>query len=318
MISESESTTPASGNLSPKEPIQSPYDAVISSLSDDPTHPVQVAIRTYALSLVLSLGPALVPFVTPLLRATATRGIIKNRTGPRLVDVLRHELGFKGFAFAFTAASAGGAAVRRLWCSLEEAGERLSGLHSDIEPIALLRLWSKCKRRIASRKFTPLQKSFLSNFIASSFAAVLLRVGRRSFKPLRIPLPIPWTLPITGSSPSSTASLTLDLTLLLCVRAFDSAVQWFVFENSKNVVRNSSTNASVEGNILRVTLEREKRIQEANKRRRYLTTAIDAFVFWGCSARCVHSTLRLFSNLDGDRRIMWCFFYEPQRSSSFR
>ncbi|KAI0094897.1 hypothetical protein BDY19DRAFT_50768 [Irpex rosettiformis] len=72
-------------------------------------------------------------------------------------------------------------------------------------------------------------------------------------------------------------SATLDLSLLLLVRAIDSIV--------RSKVLPSPSEAST----------KEEKDKARTKRQRQSMT-LDAFVFWACSAR-----------------IMWCFFYEPER-----
>ncbi|KAI0778193.1 hypothetical protein BD413DRAFT_101826 [Trametes elegans] len=75
-------------------------------------------------------------------------------------------------------------------------------------------------------------------------------------------------------------SPTLDLSLLFLVRAMDSLVQLAFFKPSEGSERSLSES---------IKLER-------NATRRKWSTRLDALVFWACSAR-----------------IMWCFFYEPDR-----
>ncbi|KAI0825127.1 hypothetical protein BC628DRAFT_1410532 [Trametes gibbosa] len=75
-------------------------------------------------------------------------------------------------------------------------------------------------------------------------------------------------------------SPTLDLSFLLLVRAMDSLVQLVLFKPSE---------------------ESERYLPDAVKRKRRAasnkwSTRLDALVFWACSGR-----------------IMWCFFYEPER-----
>ncbi|KAJ7630946.1 hypothetical protein FB45DRAFT_552499 [Roridomyces roridus] len=86
-----------------------------------------------------------------------------------------------------------------------------------------------------------------------------------------------------SSRPST--SQTLDLTLLFVVRALDAAVQSFVARNSGSSRRDSDAALSL--NRPRTAAER-KRVR--------MRSQIDSLFFWACCAR-----------------IMWCFFYEPQR-----
>jgi hypothetical protein len=259
------------------------------SLAKNAAHPIQIALRTYALSLSLSLGPSLIQYVLPLFSAQPLRDFTKNRKGPRLVDVLKRELGFNGLAFALMVAAGGGAALQDIWDLLEEHEQWLPEASPNPDSIANVNPWCKFVAWATSCKPTVSQKSFISNLISSSLAAILLRVGRRSSRERRSVLPMPGTSPI--SEASHRMSLTLDLTLLLLVRAFDAAVQSFVFNKSENAIQTTTRSKKgkkpAEGSILKETLEREKRKQESSRRRRYMTTLIDAVVFWGCSARSV-------------------------------
>ena len=251
-------------------------DSVIPTLSDNPTHPSQIALRTYALALSFSLGPALIPFLSPVLRRKTSRSY-GDQPRPVLVKLLKRELGVKGFAFAFAVAVAGGAVIQHAWHALEEHKDPPS--RSDV--VKSFRAW------LVSIPST--QKSFLSNLISSTVAAGLLSIGSRPTRQSKA-LSIPWTLPITGPQPSNAAtSSTLDLTLLLVVRAFDVAIQSIVFRGSDRTTRTLRKNVrkEAEGTLLRETLENEKRIQEADFTQRQVTAAIDAFIFWGCSARFV-------------------------------
>ncbi|KAI0365254.1 hypothetical protein BV20DRAFT_973444 [Pilatotrama ljubarskyi] len=75
-------------------------------------------------------------------------------------------------------------------------------------------------------------------------------------------------------------SPTLDLSLLLLVRAIDSLVQLAFFKPSEASQRDLPQSV------------REQRTADRLK----WSTRLDAIVFWACSSR-----------------IMWCFFYEPER-----
>ncbi|KAE9408061.1 hypothetical protein BT96DRAFT_954052 [Gymnopus androsaceus JB14] len=228
-------------------------------LPEDPTHPVQVAIRTYGLALSLSLGPSLVPFVLSLF----TRRKSSKTSLASLRNVLRRELGYDGFAFAITLGIGGGAALRRLWESLESNVD-----HRQDKSRSWLFYFNS--------RLSPSQKTFIANVFTSSLSILLLQAGRRRSKRLRIPaMPIPYTY--TPSNRPLAPSPTLDLTLLVLVRAMDVAFQSI---------------------ILKFTAKAEPEpLVEPGKVK--LTTRLDALVFWACSAR-----------------IMWCFFYEPERLPS--
>ncbi|THV04945.1 hypothetical protein K435DRAFT_746322 [Dendrothele bispora CBS 962.96] len=263
--------------------------------SQNASHPTQIALRTYALGLSLSLGPSLLPFVTALLLNKPSK-----RTGrTALLKVLRRELGIDGFAFAMTFAVWGGSSLSDWWAHLEACSvdqhenteDKDSGKPS---PIRRVRAWIS----YLNSKLQPRQKTFLSYIIPSFVCVLLLQAGRRPSKRTNrsrepVTFPIPYT-PLTPSPPSEQGrvSPTLDLTLLLVVRALDVVVQQFVMRRSEILAYSRLKERQPQPERLR-----EQQIQEEKvKKRMALTTSIDALLFWACSAR-----------------IMWCFFYEPQR-----
>lgn len=218
----------------------------------NPTHPAQITVRTYALALSLALGPALAPFLSSLLRSTPSS---KYNT-KSLNALLRHELGLGGFAFAITLAVGGGATVRHLWTSLDDAGNKTA----------------------EDKQATSTQKTFISYALSSAIGIFLLQKGRKR--------------PGVQNAPSRT----LDLTLLLFVRAVDALVQSFVYKRSSRVrVGERSVDVEHHPDLLSQRLLREKH-QTTKSDIPGLTARIDALVFWACSAR-----------------IMWCFFYQPER-----
>lgn len=278
----------------------------IPSLSDDPTHPGQVALRTYALALSLSLGPSLIPFVTAFLtgRKSSRTNLLALRR------VLRRELGYDGFAFAITLSVGGGAALHYLWNSLDTRGltqsntlelsvptpgpgEREREREKEVEEnktrekFALLRVWESIagilKGRLEGVKLNSEQRTFVANVVASSIGILLLQEGRERTSRMK-------------RGHSTPSSPTLDLTLLLVVRALDSVVQSFIHARSGGKDQKTHrSHSAVEPKLVKDLLEKERW-----KRRRAfgekLSMKVDALLFWACSAR-----------------IMWCFFYEPQR-----
>ncbi len=100
-------------------------------------------------------------------------------------------------------------------------------------------------------QLTPPQKTFISTLLSSTVGLALLQSGRQRWRRLQ--------------RPGMSTSLTLDLTMLLFVRALDVLLQL---------------------SISRVQLPR-LRTKESKERqdRRSLTSRIDAFIFWACSAR---------------------------------
>ncbi|KAJ3575627.1 hypothetical protein NP233_g962 [Leucocoprinus birnbaumii] len=277
----------------------------IPSLSDDPTHPGQVALRTYALALALSLGPSLIPFVTALVAGKTSSGTSISA----LRRVLRRELGHDGFAFAITLSVGGGAALHHLWNHLDTHGtahskplelpvptsisrgkrreiDRESGCSGPGVKSMLSQAWLSIIGTLKDRleELTPEQRTFIANVIASSAGIMLLQEGReRASKRKR------------GKSKST--SPTLDLTLLLVVRALDSVVQSFIHSRSggSKEHKTQQSHSAAEPKLVKALLEKERRKQRQAFGQN-LTMKVDALLFWACSAR-----------------IMWCFFYEPQR-----
>lgn len=279
-------------------------------LPDDPNHPTQIALRTYALSLPLSLGPSLLPFALSLFSRTK-RSRIRVRG---LKDILKRELGPNSFAFAITVAIAGGAALHRLWQHLEDSGSDnrwdadsnlssnqfgASGPNPFDDPARLQRnkIYRTLQRWFSSHHVSPSHKAFLSNLISSTLAIILLQAkgGRnrsksRSMEDIAIPFTIPIDVNVTKYGPSKT----LDLTLLLVVRAVDAAIQSMVFKKSESYwlrSRNLSTidilGANREHLASRPGLLGTEATGEEIQWRQKMTTRIDAFIFWVCSARFV-------------------------------
>jgi hypothetical protein len=296
-------TNPSSSSTptSPEKPQRS-WSRSIPALPDDPTHPAQIALRTYALSLSLSLGPSLIPFITSLFTFPQKR---PTRSGlSELKQVLRRELGFDGFAFALTIAVGGGAALNYLWSILDSDGS-MSWIYfnnaknrgGDIGVSSTAR--SKLKTYVSSlSKLSPSNKTFIANILSSSIAIALLQAGRRrSYRLRRVPdpksVPIPLTVPISAASSANGPSPTLELTLLLFVRAVDAMVQSFVFKRSeprRRVPRSGQdSKAYAAPALVRDRLLREKEKEHSKAKRRRLTSRIDALVFWACSARSVVS-----------------------------
>jgi hypothetical protein len=245
-------------------------------LPADPAHSVQIALRTYALAISLSLGPALLPFV-----AAASTRVGKRR----LWKVLKAYLAPTGFPFAVTLAVGGGAALERAIRAQQEHIET-DTLSSNVDSH---NRWSlQWKKRLLS-SLSPERRTFLANLVTSFVGVFLLhfehrkrviRHARDRLKGIPDGMPIPFTVP---SSP------TFDLTLLLVVRAVDSVIQSAVFHRSNQIEPledDKSQNSSKEA---------WEKLQKEKCRKR-LTARIDALVFWACSS-C----------------IMWSYFYEPHR-----
>ncbi|KAL4243419.1 TMEM135 family protein [Abortiporus biennis] len=257
------------------------YQSISDYLNSIPSdHPLQISLRTYFLSLSLSLGPSLLPFI--LSQKTRRKGGFTA-----LKHVLKREFGVSGFAFAMTAGVGGGAALKRLFDTFED-NEPSSNPDSQNS----IQLTSAFRRFIS--KLSPTQKTFLANIISSFISISLLQLPQRSKTnnnqcslhsvPKRSSIPL--TSPLSESTRGRT-SATLDLTLLLLVRALDSVFRSAVLPSS---YRSKAGDVGVDG----IGVEENEEMRK--QKRQALTRKVDAIVFWACSAR-----------------IMWCFFYEPQR-----
>lgn len=242
---------------------------------EDATHPVQIALRTYALSLSLSLGPSLVPIAASLFQTSTKPALVP------LKRVLSRELAFDGFAFAVTLSVAGGAAIQRIWPILdqehEDIGIPLDSLLQRFQPA-----WRRLGASIAQLDISSAQKTFLSNVLSSSAGIMLLQAGRQRAFTQRSSI----SLPVQAAQAIRT-SPTLDLTLLLLVRAVDSILQTLV----RKTVEPAPTkeDGARGGSIAAATdkLLKEKLKKNLNRQVKILTSRIDAFVFWACSARYV-------------------------------
>ena len=236
-------------------------------------HPLQIAIRTYPLALSLSLGPALLSFL-------ASSKYREIGLTSRLKSILLRELALTSFPFAITVAICGGSGLQFLWKRLE-------------------RKWSKAPQGSGKgnasgllARLEPWQRTFACNALASLAAITLLQTRRRSVQTRKVDIPIPGAVPIapTREIERGIFSTTLDLTLLVLVRAADALVQRIVFKRAGHENK------------------------QAKKRRLSITTKLDALTFWASSAGfasplCFHMKPLTVIN----RRIMWCFFYEPER-----
>lgn len=278
-------------------------------LPDDPIHPAQIALRTYAVSLSLSLGPSLLPFILSLV---TDRSRAKIRAG-RFLNVLKRELGPNGFAFAITVAVGGGAALQRLWQLLEDSSgnDRIqdtdllsSAFSSPVAdtPMSLNVLernqaYRSLRSWISKQDVSPSRKSFITNLITSTIAIILLQgKGGRARRPVaKTSMDIPLTMPIDVNTTKYGPSPTLDLTLLLLVRAVDATIQSLVFKTSETFWPRSETLGSIDivganGEMLVSrggAAKADRKKLEETKWRQKVTTHIDSFIFWACSARSV-------------------------------
>ncbi|KAG6899935.1 hypothetical protein C0993_005135 [Termitomyces sp. T159_Od127] len=213
--------------------------------------------------------PSLLPFITPFLT-----GGSRKTNFQAFIRALEREMGLDGFASAMSLSVGGGLTLRQLWAAYDSVPEQLETLP---------------QQRNFFTNLSPSQKTFIANMASSSFGILLLQAGRRRYH-LRNKFPSLVTVTPSLTSQTSTPksgiriSDTLDLTLLLLVRAADSLLQHYI--------RRTTCVKDVGAALVRNRVSQEKRAEAAT----ILTSRIDGFIFWACSAR-----------------IMWCFFYEPER-----
>ncbi|KAJ7492613.1 hypothetical protein FB451DRAFT_540220 [Mycena latifolia] len=249
------STTPSTTWTPPGTPSSTPlahwFHRIVSHIPDNTSHPVQVALRTYCLSLCLSLGPSLIPFAT-------SRASQKTSTNA-LKRVLAREFGVGGFAFSITLALGGGSMIRELWRALDD-------LDSDAPENPARAAAVKLRAWLSVLKLSSAQKTFFSNVVSSSAGLLLLQAGRSRSQ----------NSPSRSKDPG--ASRTLDLTLLLFVRALDAAVQSFV-------ARKSGSRRESDAELPVYHAQTSNQRLASSLRREVMRTQIDSLVFWACSAR---------------------------------
>jgi hypothetical protein len=293
----------------------------IPVLSDDPAHPTQIALRTYALALSLSLGPALVPFITALVVPRSKAASNANWTALR--RVLRRELGPDGFAFSVTLSVAGGAALSNYLACLvaqlkgREGEQDVIGTHAKPEEYlhastkpgddsthgTLHALVETVKERLKAglAAMSPRQQTFWSYFLTSIIGVLLLQSGRERTVRLRALRKAPMT---NAAGIIDLTSPTLDLSLLLLVRAVDSVVQAFILRRPIPSLRSDAQTAAkehgqrmLEPKVIHDRLERE-RIKRQNATRQMWTSRVDALVFWACGARYANLHIHLWVQPD--------------------
>lgn len=230
----------------------------VLSLPND--HPLWIAIRTYSLSLSLSLGPALVPLLTS--RKS------KTMLFARVLRILRKELSVRGFAFAMTVAVGGGATLNHLWCWLEDE-DRQPSANKDIEELLL-----RIKAYLRDAKTSPFQRSILLNCVSSLLAILLMHSRQRT--PYVPKADIPLTVALSPPKDKKT-SATLDLTLMLVVRALDSVAQDIFIRKANQQVNLKGKQKEGEGD--------DENIRNVRQRVGIMTDKLDAIGFWVASSR---------------------------------
>jgi hypothetical protein len=252
-----------------------------SGLPSDPSHPLQIALRTYALSLTFSLAPSL----GPLIISRTLKGRLPVK-GLRL-EGFRRELGVNGFAFAITLAVAGGATLQHFWRTLEEANAQIPGLsqaalssetNTPARSDVCKRTVQQFKTWTATLDLSPLQKTFISNLLSTSIAIILLQGRNR-----------PRSIPAAGNAPISP---TFDLSLVLVVRAADAVIRSLVRKETRMHRPRGDVKAPVDfgqtlasNHSFKETMQKGITEEDAKSNHQCLTTRLDAFVFWFCSAR---------------------------------
>jgi len=235
---------------------------------DDPSHPVKVALRSYFLSLSLSLGPMLLPVALTLVNRSSS---LETRVGS-FRRVLRREAGLRGFPFAITVAVCGGIALKHFW---EVVGVHHVTVdkqdHSEVRQQRRATVLSPAAQACLGMASSSLQKAFLSNILSSTIALFLLQRARSSK---------------AGSHRSFT---TFGFTLLFFCRATDAIMQHILSVGSIRITDlfNISPNPS---NLTKSSVDVPIPAKGDGKVKRWhQSTAawLDTVVFWACSARCV-------------------------------
>lgn len=274
-------------------------------------HPSQIIIRTYALALSLSLGPSLVPIIISLFNPNSKS---PKTTLLRVQKLLRTELGVQGFASSITLSVGGGVVLQNLWRRLDRS---LGTEGIDQQQVRQDPLHNTYSVRTSARNLltglnpTPSQKTFITTLLSAFIGILLLQSGRRrrlkhNYYPKLSDL-FPLASATADTDPTIRASPTLDLTLLLFVRATDAFVQRVVqglsvgpnagTHNHKATRSAPNESTHVPGPADHILADRTERSTtnihiknlkvERRKKSVDLSTKIDAFVFWACSARCV-------------------------------
>ncbi|KZT30380.1 hypothetical protein NEOLEDRAFT_1125908 [Neolentinus lepideus HHB14362 ss-1] len=222
----------------------------------------------------LALSLSLAPVLLPFITAaTSRRGRARSGGLEALRRALKQELGVRGLAFAITTAIGGGAFLQHFWRVLE--GEVDDKRSSDERtPLSnTFRAAGEVLRRLSA--VCNLTPAW-KTFICNAGTSLIALILLQGRKRASRQASIPLTPPFpAGVSRSNTPPPTLDLTLLMFVRAMDAGVQACLSKYASAVCPGMEQDA---------------------KARRKLTRHSDALFFWICSAR-----------------IMWCFFYEPER-----
>jgi len=276
-------------------------------------HPAKIGSRTYGLALLLSLGPALLPFVARVVGlARAGKGVDCVRLGEVVAGLgrlLRRELGPSGFAFAITTAVAGGSLLRNLSEDTKQPtvlplqdGDAGRGLASTFEDVKS-ELWCHWT------SLSSVQQTFLSNALASVVAIVLLQWKTASGRPSGVP-EFPLTLPLDDIPRRKGIPPTLDLTLILFVRALDSLVHGGLHDKLLQKLKGKGREVTPGPTGVEDATSRDS-LYAKNWINKWCST-LDSLVFCVCSARCVMMSICTVIHASFiEPRLIWCFFYKP-------
>ncbi|KAH7911203.1 hypothetical protein BJ138DRAFT_1007111 [Hygrophoropsis aurantiaca] len=292
-------TTPTNTNSNRRDSFAEtdPQPSLKPNVRDFDHHPAQIAVRTYAVCLSLSIGPSLISYIFSLLACPSSW----NTRLSSLMHLLKRELGPTGFASAITFAVGGGAALERIWQDLADSACLIDSdtlRRCDISNQTLAKARLHLGILLKKLRLLPNRKAFFSNLVTSSVALIIMQRGRRE----RVTHP--------SRRIVSRPSPTFDLTLLFFVRSIDALFQaslsrWSKSRHPEPISSPKSPEHTILSKLVervfplssqdgsKVPTVREETIKEWH---RQVATRVDAIVFWACTAR-----------------IMWCFFYQPHR-----
>ncbi|KIY68823.1 hypothetical protein CYLTODRAFT_421272 [Cylindrobasidium torrendii FP15055 ss-10] len=222
----------------------------------------------------IALSLSLIPGITPVLAAAVLSKKSSRQHLQLLRQILKRELGLGGFAFAITVGIGGGATLKAVWDAINDHTPEGDKENSKD------RLIRRVKQLLDIPGLSDAQRTFASYCATTSIAIALLQAGRHRLNLQGRPKP----------------SRTLDLTLLFFVRAVDAFVQYVVLRRIASVRRDPNLPEVAPRDGIRQRLMQYKLDVQQQASKEVLTTRIDGLVFWACSAR-----------------IMWCFFYAPNK-----
>ena len=264
-------------------------------------HPAKISSRTYGLALLLSLGPALLPFVTKVAFLAKTgKGVDRVKmwnVAAGLGRLLRRELGPFGFAFAITTAVAGGSFLRIASGNLEKPAVRSpqdgganfnaagGGSKSSFKNV-------KSRLRLYWTSLSDVQQTFLSNALASTVAIILLQWKTAPGRPSGVH-ELPLTLPIDDIPKHKGISPTLNLTLILFVRALDSVVHGGLQDRLLQKLKGKGREVTLGPAEAEATSRDSVHAKDWINR---WTSNLDSLVFCVCSARSVIGLLRMVAH----------------------